>query len=70
MNCDRCSLNYGPYCTDLRSNYDSGYMGDDCPSRTFVRTEVGNFYACPKNMHQFGSGTAYGIIGWYPGRGY
>jgi len=65
MKCDQCSLKYGPYCTDLNSGYSTGYKGDDCSARTFVRTEVGNFYACPQCMHKVP-----GTPGWYPGRGY
>jgi len=66
MECDRCKLQYGPHCTDLESGYDTSYKGENCSARTFVRTEVGNFYACPKNMHEFGPGTVYGTPGWSP----
>lgn len=70
MNCDRCGLKYGPFCIDLDHGNDHGYKCDDCSARTLIRTEVGNFYACPQNMHEFGPGTIYGIPGWYSGRGY
>jgi hypothetical protein len=68
VNCQNCSLRNMPYSLELGGNY--GYNGDGCPSRTLVRTEVGNFYACPMCMNKFGRGTPYGQPGWYPGRGY
>ena len=68
MDCERCSLKYGPYCTDINQGSSYSCIGNVCSARSFVRTEVGNFYACPQNMHQFGSGTMYGTPGWYAGR--
>ena len=65
MKCDKCSLKYGPYCTDLRSYNAYEYKGDDCSAREFVRTEDANFYVCPQNRHMLTKPT-----GWYPGRGY
>ena len=68
MDCQNCNLNRIPYSLEFGSKY--GYNGENCHNRTLVRTEVGNFYACPMCMDKFGPGTAYGIPGWYPGRGY
>jgi hypothetical protein len=72
MDCQKCILNLGPHCIDIDPDCDSkDYYGwENCPNRRLVRTEVGNFYACPMCMYQFGPGTIYGIPGWYPGRGY
>ncbi len=65
LNCEKCRLKYGYICIDIVKKGLNEYWGDDCSSRSFVRTEVGNFYTCPQNRE-----SPPGTPGWFPGRGW
>lgn len=64
MDCENCSLKYGPY--PLLPN-DKDYwqrVDTECKSIKLIRTEVTDYYVCHK------SGMPKEPDGWYPGRGF
>jgi len=72
LKCSNCRLDSGPVCTTLPGglDYSYGHYGEGCDRKKYGSTFVGNFMYCEKDTHKFGPGTIYGILGWYPGRGY
>jgi hypothetical protein len=58
-------LKYGPYCLSLPGGRDTNREIDTgCNLKELIRTEVADYYVCPK------IGRPKEPSGWYSGRGY